>query len=179
MEGAEESEVESLGCLPSSLWGPVAVFTLSKAIKKDKNLQAAKTNRQWHSKGVTCLPGSSKQWEKTRWLDYVSDKTLTFTHSPCAWKRHIRNIFKGKVTFKNDLLFLGLKKFWERKEIRVWGDLHFPKWNSFLYYILSLGFSLDVITSIAMLCAHGRQIMCISFGVKLTDSLDQKTCVCV
>lgn len=28
---------------------------------------------------------------------------------------HTQNIFKGKLTFKNDLLFLDLKKVWEVK----------------------------------------------------------------
>ena len=39
-----------------------------------------------------------------------SDKTLThFTHTAHAHMAHIWSIFKRKVTFKYDLLFLGLK----------------------------------------------------------------------
>lgn len=110
-EGAETSEMKSSGCLPSPLWGPVTVFSISPRGLGKKNPPAAKRNCRWHGEGLSRLPRSSKPWKKARGPDYRSDKTLTFTHSTCAWKTHTQNIFKGKLTFKNDLLFLGFKKF--------------------------------------------------------------------
>lgn len=72
-----------LGRLRSSLCGPATVFRLSEGTEKDKFLgcreQLPATRR-----GRKSLAEVLRTVEKTRGLDYISDKTLTFTHPTCA-----------------------------------------------------------------------------------------------
>ena len=138
MEDAEKSEMKSSSCLPSSLWDLVTMFSISQRGLRKKYLQAAKRNCRWHGEGLSCLPRSLKPWKKTRGPDYISDKTLTFTHSTCAWKMHTQSIFKGKLTFKNDLLFLDLKKSLRGKIDKCMCWLQFSQMNPFSLVIYSV-----------------------------------------
>lgn len=121
-------------------------------------------------KGVSCqgppIPGE-------RFRQVI--KPSHIAHSTCAWVTRIQSIFKGKVNFKNDLLFVGLKI-----KLEVEKQLEFSqiKSLSFVINVFDGIFKLDTITSIACYVHTGNQPS-VCFGVKPTASLGQEMWILV
>ena len=90
--GAETSEMESRSCLPSP------EFRLHQEAEKT----ATERNCPQSSAGRKC-----PVWEQEKRARYISDKMLTLHRFNINLNYAHSDIFKEKVTFKNDLLSLG------------------------------------------------------------------------